>query len=239
MDAAEIGNLTDGEFEDLLTSNIHPPTRDPEAWAAITHPDNLKRARTHMTAIHERTSSVLRRRKTERDEFRIQCFARGEAGKREWFASQAEFDALRRRTANFHQRVQRAISELTKAQRDANRASNQNVAGEQRETLRKLAVAVQHHQAVHARAGGIADQADYELWQLLDRLTVPTGPSQEPTTLRTMLDIYWTDVQPATDEELRRAHAERVMRSAPDGRSGSFAGVPRARHIHNDKGLAL
>ncbi|MGW0939669.1 hypothetical protein [Streptomyces sp. NPDC002666] len=238
MDAGELSTLTDGEFEELLTSNIHPPTRDPDVWAAITHPDNVQRARSHMAAIHERTASVLRRRKTERDEFRAQCFARGEAGKREWFASQAEFDALRRRTANFHQRVQRAISELTKAQRDANRARSVELNHEAREALRKLAVAVQRHQAAHARSGGIAEQADYELWQLLDQVTVPTGPAQEQTTLRTMLDIYWTDVEPVPDADSRRAQAERTMRTAPAGRSGSFTGIPRARHVHNDKGLA-
>ncbi|MEU0836064.1 hypothetical protein [Streptomyces sp. NPDC005969] len=238
MDAADLAQLNDGELEELLTSNIHPPARDPEAWAAIIHPDNVARSRAIMMTVHDRTASVLRRRKTERDEFRTQCFARGEAGKREWFETQAESEALRRRTANFHQRVQRALSELVKAQRSANRAQNQGRALEQRETLRKLAVAVQHHQAVHAREGGIADQSDYELWQLLDRLTVPVGAAQEPTSLRTMLDIYWTDVESITDTELRRTQAERVMRSAPAGQSATFSGVPRARHVHNDKGLA-
>lgn len=238
MDASDLAQLSDGELEELLTSNIHPPTRDPEVWAAIVHPDNVERTRTIMLNVHERTASVLRRRKTERDEFRVQCFARGEAGKREWFETQAESEALRRRTANFHQRVQRALSELVKAQRDANRAQNHSLAVEQRETLRKLAIAVQHHQAVHARQGGIADQSDYELWQLLDRLTVPLGPSQEQTTLRTMLDIYWTDVEPVTEQEAQRTQTEKTMRSAPAGQSATFSGVPRARHVHNDKGLA-
>jgi hypothetical protein len=101
-----------------------------------------------------------------------------------------------------------------------------------------LAIAVHRHQAYHARQGGVAEQADYELWQMLDRLTVPMGPESEPTTLRTMLDIYWTDVAPISEVEERRAATERTMRAAPAGQSSQFAGVPRARHVHNDKKLA-
>lgn len=238
MDAAELSSLTDGEFEEVLTSNIHPPVRDPDTWAAITHPDNLPRARQILVQLHERTASVLRRRKTEQDEFRAECFARGNTGKSEWFAKKGEFDTARRRTANFHQRVQRAISELGKEQRNVNRERSVNLNQEARETLRKLAVAVQRHQATHARAGGIAEQADYELWQLLDQLTVPTGPEQQQTTLRTMLDIYWTDVETVTEQDTQRTEAERVMRSGPRGRSASFSGTPRARHAHNGKDLA-
>lgn len=238
MDAAEIGSLTDGEFEGVLTSNIHPPARDPDTWAAITHPDNLPRARQLLVQVHERTASVLRRRKAEQDDFRAECFARGNAGKADWFAKKGEFDTARRRTANFHQRVQRAISELGKEQRDVNRARSVDFGRESREVLRKLAAAVQRHQATHARSGGIAEQADYELWQLLDRLTVPTGPDQEQTTLRAMLDIYWTDVESVTDAAAGRVQAERVMRSAPAGQSRAFTGIPQARHVHNGKDLA-
>jgi hypothetical protein len=238
VDAAALTQLSDGELEELLTANIHPPRRDPEVWAAITHPDNLPRARQILVNIHERTASVLRRRKTERDAFRAECFARGAAGKADWFAGQAEYDAARRRTANFHQRVQRAISELGKEQRNVNRAMSIDVVNEARETLRQLSVAVQRHQATHARDGGIAEQSDYELWQALDRLTVPTGPGQAPTTLRTMLDIYWTDVAPVTDEDSQRTQAERMMRSGPKGRPASFSSTPRARHTHNGKDLA-
>ncbi|MFG2540638.1 hypothetical protein ACGFU4_35910 [Streptomyces sp. NPDC048511] len=238
MDAADLAQLSDGELEELLTANIHPPRRDAEAWAAIIHPDNLPRARQLLVNIHERTASVLRRRKTERDAFRAECFARGAAGKADWFGSQAEYDAARRRTANFHQRVQRAISELGKEQRNVNRAQSIDVVNEARETLRRLSVAVQRHQAAHARGGGIAEQSDYELWQLLDRLTVPTGPDQSPTTLRTMLDIYWTDVSPITAEGEQREQAERLMRRAPAGQAAAFSGVPRARHVDNGKRLS-
>lgn len=236
MDASALAQLSDGEFEGVLTANMHPPRRNAEAWAAIIHPDNIERAHRIIVNVHDRTAAVLRRRKTERDEFRVECFARGQEGKREWFATQAEADALRRRTATFHQRAQRAIAEISKAQRDVNRSQNHNVAGEYRETIRKLAVAVNAHQASHARAGSIAEQADYELWQLLDELSVPTGPANEPTKLRTMIDFYWRDVEPVSSEDAHRTQAERMMRSSP--RPASFSSTPRARHTHNGKDLA-
>lgn len=233
MDAQDLAQLADKEFEQILTSNIHPPTRDARTWAAITHPDNLPRARKILTHVHERTASVLRRRKTEREEFRIECFARGEAGKREWFATRAEFESLRRRTANFHQRVQRAISELGQEQRNVNRAQSLNSGQQSRETLRELAVAVQHHQAVHARNGGGAEPADHELWRHLDRLTVPTGPGQDPTTLRTMLSIYWTDMHPVADDPEYRTRAEHITPSAPAAPSTAHCCVPQARRVHD------
>ncbi|MFJ2643827.1 hypothetical protein [Streptomyces sp. NPDC087511] len=231
VDAQDLAQLEDKEFEQMLTSNIHPPTRDARTWAAIIHPDNLPRARKILTHVHERTASVLRRRKTEREEFRIECFARGEAGKREWFATRADFESLRRRTANFHQRVQRAITELGQEQRNVNRAQSHNAGQQSRETLRELAVAVQRHQAVHARNGGGAEQVDHELWQHLDRLTVPTGPGQHPTTLRTMLSIYWTDTHPLDDDPGPRTRTEQVTRSTP----AAHPSVPQARRA-DDQG---
>ncbi|MFE1230605.1 hypothetical protein [Streptomyces sp. NPDC058745] len=134
--------------------------------------------------------------------------------------------------------MQNALAELRRAKRDANRAQGDRGAGAQRDTLRRLALAVQRHQALHARAGGIAEQADYELWRVLDTLTVPLGHDQEQVPLRTMLDIYWTEFTPVTDKDLETERAEKTMRSAPAGQSGQYVGVPQARHVHNGKGLA-
>jgi hypothetical protein len=169
--------------------------------------------------------------------FEQECRARGAAGKAAWFESRPAYEDSRRKAAAFHQKVQQAISELGKIQKTQNRADNHKNINEARETLRKLAVAVQRHQAMHAKSGTIAGQEDYELWQLLDRLTVPYGRNQEPTSLRTMLDFYWTDVEPTTAADEDRASAERTMRQAPGGRSSQYAGVPRARHVGSEKPL--
>jgi hypothetical protein len=238
MDAHQLAELDDQQYEQLIVSNAHPPARDPEVWAALTDPSNLERTREIIVNVHQRTGNTLRTRKSKRDEFQQECFTRGEAGKRDWYESRAEYENWRRRAANFHQCMQRAISELSKLQRKVNRDSNMNLAQENRETLRKLSIAVQRHQAMRAKTGQIAAQEDYELWQLLDTLTVPCGPNQEPTALRTMLDFYWTDVTPVDDGQEQRALAERTMRSAPGGRSSQYEGVPKARHVGSRKNLA-
>lgn len=238
MDAQQLARLDDKQYEQVAIDNAHPPARDPEAWAALTHPDNIGRTRDILAGVHQRTATALRSRKAQREEFQRECLARGAAGKRDWFESRAEYEKWRRRAANFHQTIQRAMAELGKAHRQVNRENNTRLAQEARESLRGLALAVQRHQAMHVRSGQRPAQEDYELWQLLETLTVPCGPNSEPTTLRTMLDFYWTDVEPVAVGEESQAAAERVMRSAPGGRSSRFGGVPQARHVGNDKRLA-
>jgi hypothetical protein len=239
VDAPDLSTLDDHAYEQLAVSHAHPRHRNPETWALLTSPQHLERTRTALTNVHQRTAATLRRRKTEREAFHQECRQRGAEGKREWFESRPEFERWRRGTAGFHQMIQAAISELGKTQRLHNhRAMTEQGAQAAREALRKMSIAVQRHQAMHAKTGTIAGQEDYELWQLLDRLTVPCGPNQEPTTLRTMLDFYWTDVDVVPDSEEGRAAAEQTMRRAPAGRSAQFSGVPRARHVGNEKPLA-
>lgn len=239
MDAPDLTTLEDRDYEQLAVQHAHPRHRDPDVWALLTNLENLDRTRAALANVHQRTAATLRRRKTEREAFQQDCHARGEAGKKDWFATRPEYERWRRGTASFHQMVQTAISELGKIQRDQNRQTKtQQSTQAAREALRQLSIAVQRHQAAHAKTGTIAGQEDYELWQLLDRLTVPCGPNQEQTTLRTMLDFYWTDVDMVTPQDTERATVERTMRQAPAGRSAEYTGVPRARHVGNEKRLA-
>lgn len=239
MDAPDIANLDDREYEQLAVAHAHPKHRNPDTWTLLTSPQHIERTRDALNNVHQRTAATLRRRKTEREAFEQECRARGEAGKQEWFNTRPEYERWRRGTAGFHQMIQAAISELGKVQRRQNlQTATLQTAQGARETLRKLSLAVQRHQAMHAKAGSIAGQEDYELWQLLDQLTVPCGAGQEPTTLRTMIDFYWSDVDVVRDGEEARAAAERSMRRAPGGRSAEFSGAPRAKHVGNDKPLA-
>jgi hypothetical protein len=238
VDAPDLSVLDDQQYEDVAISQIHPPTRNPEVWNLLTSPEYIDRTRAVLANVHQRTAATLRRRKTERDQFQQDCHARGAAGKKDWFETRPDYEKWRRSAASFHQKVQATISDIGKIQRVQNRDANQLNRDNSRETLRKLAVAVHRHQARHAKSGTIAGQEDYELWQLLDRLTVPCGPQQEPTSLRTMLDFYWTDVDMVSDGEDARAAAEKTMRQAPAGRAARFTGTPRARHVGNEKPLA-
>ncbi|WP_032761153.1 hypothetical protein [Streptomyces alboviridis] len=239
MDAPDLTTLDDRQYEQLAVGHAHPRYRDADTWNLLTSPQHIERTRAVLANVHQRTAATLRRRKTERDTFQQECHARGEDGKKEWFATRPEYERWRRGTAGFHQMIQQAISELGKLQRQHNhKAMTQQGTQAAREALRRLSIAVQRHQAAHAKTGTIAAQEDYELWQLLDRLTVPCGPAQEQTSLRTMLDFYWTDVDMVTDAEADRARVESTMRGAPAGRSARYAGVPRARHVGNEKDLA-
>jgi hypothetical protein len=238
MDAEQAAQLDDEHYRELVMENAHPPARDPEVWAALISPTNIERTHEAIDNAFQRVTATLRKRRGERQAFQNSCYKRGPEGKQEWFASKSEYDDWRRRAVNYLRTMQNCLSEISKARKGINRASNHNLAGQHRESLRQLAVAVQKHQALHARAGGIAEQCDYELWRLLDQLTVPCGAGQEPTTLRTMLDFYWVDVEQTTAAGEASAAAERAMRSAPAGRSAQFSGAPKARHVGNEKRLA-
>lgn len=237
-DLTALSELSDDDYADILTANVNPKTRDQQVWQAVTSEENIHRTRDILARVHQRAANTLRRRKTEREAFHQECRKRGAAGKQEWFETRSEYEDWRRKAAYFHQAVQGALAELGKLHRDMNRGNSRAMSNEARETLRKLSIAVQRHQAVHAKAGSIAGQEDYELWQHLDRLTVPCGPDQEPTTLRAMLDFYWTDVDVVTGQQEERAAAERTMRQAPGGRAAQFSGVPRARHVGGEKPLS-
>jgi len=238
VDAPDLTTLDDDQYTELATAHINPRTRDPHIWAELTSETNIHRTHEALKAVNHRTASTLRRRKAEREAFHQECRKRGAAGKNDWFETKAEYEDWRRKAAFFHQTTLAAISELTQLTRDRNRAGNQRNQDESRETLRKLAVAVNRHQALHAKSGQIAGQEDYELWQFLDRLTVPCGPDQEPTTLRTMLDFYWNDVDVVSGADEARQAAERTMRQAPAGRAAPYSGTPRARHVGSRKPLA-
>lgn len=238
MDVQELADLEDSQFESVIIANAHPPNRDPEVWAALTDPNLIDRTRDTLTTLYQRNMGGIIKRRDEHEAFRRECRALGRSGWKSLAAAQAEYEERRRRATNFGRTMQNALAVVKETRRNINRATNHQTAQDMRERLRELAQALQKHQVAHARIGGVAEQHDYELWQALDRIRVPLGPDSKMVSLRSMLDVYWTDVQPVSDEESRRTQAERVMRSAPAGQSAMFSGVPRARHVHNDKGLA-
>jgi hypothetical protein len=238
VDAPDLNALNDDDYTELLTAHVVPRTRDQAFWDLATSPAHIARTRELLGRVHQRTTNTLRRRKAEREEFHQECRRRGEQGKQEWFESGPQYETWRRKAVFFHQAVQAAIAEIARMQKDQNRAKNHLNRDQARDALRLLAIGVQRHQALHAKAGTMAAQEDYELWHLLDRLTVPCGPNQEPTSLRTMLDFYWTDVEVVTDADHAREAAEKTMRQAPAGRASQFSGVPKARHVGGGKDLA-
>lgn len=238
MDTSLILNLSDDDFRELVTQQLHKRSADPEAWEALTSPNVVTRTHETLAALHRDVSGVMRTRKAEREMFRSECFARGEAGRQEWYSSLKDYEDWRRRAGNFASLVQDRLSSVRKIQKDINWAANNMSRESHRRALRRLALAVEKHQAAHARAGGIAEQADYELWNALQGISIPIGDQGEMVSLRDMLDVYWREVTPVSAVAEARAGMEGVMRSAPAGRSGRFEGVPKARAVGSDRKLA-
>lgn len=235
MDVQRFADMNDQEFGEVITRCTHVRTTDPDEWAALTSPALIARTRDALAHMYQRVSTQIRNAKAKREDFRQECFKRGDAGKTEWFATLPEYERWRNRAGNFQAAVQARLSETGKILKNANRASNHLNHDRSRNALRLLATAVQKHQAAHARAGGIAEQCDYELWRELEQITIECD--EQDTTLRTMLDVYWFDVTPVTAAQQSAQQAEALMKAAPAGQSSRFSGTPRARHVDSDRKL--
>lgn len=238
MDVQDVAALDDQEFRRLITQHAHYTVGDPDVWRVLHSPELVARTRDMLTTVYNQLISSMRRRQQELDRFHQECLDRGPRGKEEWFVAKQRYEQQRGRLVSFHRALQARLTETTKALKSTNRARSVELSTQARESLRDLALAVQRHQAAHARSGTIAEQCDYELWRLLDRLTVPVGPDHEQVPLRTMVDFYWTEVDAVTPAQASAEALEPVMRSAPAGRSSAYSGVPRARHVGNGKKLA-
>jgi hypothetical protein len=236
MDVQQLIDLDDQGFTEIVNRCTHMRTTDPEEWAALTGPELIGRTRDALSLIYQRVSTQIRHAKAKREEFHQECFRRGAEGKTEWFESLPEYEHWRNRAGNFQAAVQARLSETSKIQKGLNRANNNQNHDRSRNALRLLAMAVQKHQAAHARAGGIAEQSDYELWQQLERIELEVDGQDVP--LRTMLDVYWFDVAPVSGAEEAAEIAEGMMRAAPAGQSSRFSGSPKACHVGSDRRLA-
>lgn len=236
MDIQQLAQLDDSGYEEIVNQNIHIRTADADVWEMLTGPELIGRTREALSRIFQRVATTIRSRKAKREEFRQECFRRGPDGKSDWFDSLGEYEMWRHRAGNFQAVVQTRLAEVGKLQKNMNRASNHLNMDRSRDALRQLAQLVQRHQAAHAQAGGIAEQCDYELWQALDRIMLPAYDRE--VSLRSMLEVFWFEVEPSTAAEAEAARSERMMRAAPAGQAGRFSGTPKARHVGNDKKLA-
>jgi hypothetical protein len=235
MDVQELADLSDETFAEVIARCTHMRTTDPDEWAALTGPELIERTRDALALMYRRVSTQIRNAKSRREVFRQECFERGDEGKKAWFESMSEYEQWRNRAGNFQAAVQTRLSETRKILKNLNRANNASNHDRSRNALRTLALAVRRHQAAHAKAGGIAEQCDYELWKHLDQITVEADDQEMP--LRTMLDVYWYEVAPVTSAEQATRSAEVLMKAAPAGQSSRFSGTPRARHVDNDRSL--
>lgn len=242
-----IAELDDRAFRKFVTDRIFHDA-DPAAWDLLLSGDLLWRTGALLTALRVQVEGELCRREGQNDADYLEHRTRGSSGRADWLARNSEYQAWRRRAVGFKRMVERRQLQAKEARRAVAqeqqdpelKARVQRLAEEAdhyRDAVRRLAVKVHEHQALTASSGRCPEQHDYDLWRLLDELTVLVSKGRGQVPLRRMLQAYWFETTPATVAEGRRAEAERLMRQAPAGRSARFEGVPRVRGVDGPKRL--
>jgi hypothetical protein len=245
MDVDAISQLDDSAFRELITTNIHPADNTDEAWKQLTAPQVVERTHDTLQAMRKQVEAALGKRRRDIEDFRTECHLRGPAGKQDYFAAKTEYQDWKRRANSFRYMVEARQAQARSALRAAVATARQENLQEARplsrkrvayhDALRDLALAVQRHQAAFAVSGRIAEQQDYDLWRRLGEIRVPVRDDDEAS-LRDMLITFWVETEADTAKE--RRDNERLMRQVPAGRSSTFEGTPRARHLGNGKSLA-
>ncbi|HKX45267.1 MAG TPA: hypothetical protein VFF37_06365 [Streptomyces sp.] len=234
MDATSISQLDDPAFRELITTNIHHADDTKPVWELLSDRSLAERTLETLRVIRTQAESAMSRKRKDLGEYQAECLLRGPRGRQDWLAEKRKFDDWKRRANNFRRMVEGRQVQV-KARMKASIEERAEVDRSTRITLAKLCLEVQRHQAAYAASGRRAEQADYELWSLLDELTIPFTEGGEAT-LRDMLRTHWTPTE--RDKGARRRANERLMKNAPAGRSRPFEGTPKARHVGSDKLLA-
>jgi hypothetical protein len=188
--AAALTRLSDDAFEEVVCGNAFVHSRDADTWQRLLSPGLIRRTYEALRRIHERNLRAIRRRRAEWQRFTAECEA-NPIDADQWAAAQRDHDDRRRRAANFTTAIQNALAEVKHARKQINK---DDAYGKQfyRERLRQVAVAIYRHRAALTDSDIIAEAHDHDLWRTLETVTVPTGPSSEPTTLLTMFERHWS-----------------------------------------------
>lgn len=213
MTKDELSQLSDGNFSEVVGRQVLPNATDQEILAALLSEELIVRTHAALNALANRVAGHVKRINIAREEFRTKCMARGNQGRMEWHNTKFAFEQSKQGKVHYLKCVQGRLSQANRQLRDYNRARNHENIDHTRNTVRLLAIAIQRHQAAHVRTGGIAEQADYELWQLLDHLTLMFHEKETP--LRRMVDMVWTEVFPVTDQQRATEAAREALRRRP------------------------
>jgi hypothetical protein len=234
MDATSISQLDDPAFRELITTNIHTADDTKAIWEQLMAREVADRTIEILRDLRIQTEASMSRKRRELDEFQADCLLRGKRGRQDWLAEKRQFDDWKRRANNFRRMVEgRQIQVRTRMKFGYEERARADQGA--RDALAKLCLQIQRHQAACASSGRRAEQADYELWALLDELTIPLTEGGA-VSLEYMLRTYW--MQTARDKNAGRRAKERLMKQAPAGRSATFEGAPKARHLGSGKPLA-
>jgi hypothetical protein len=104
--------LSDGDFEDVVLRNAHPPTRDREIWSQLTAPDLIGRTRQTLTDMHARNSGAMRRKKAVLTAFHAECLKKSRGGHEAWVQAKADHEQWKVGASNFERTVSGALAEV-------------------------------------------------------------------------------------------------------------------------------
>ncbi|MFF7837563.1 hypothetical protein ACFZC6_01815 [Streptomyces ossamyceticus] len=252
----KVAALGDERFKELVTKHLARSDGDPALWEVLLGETLINRTTETLKDMFEVACAAAAKRANERNEIRVACLERGPSGRTEWLHSDAKYQLWKSRNSHFKKLVQTRLTEAREARRDhvlsgrAVKKTNRDdrlVAHARQMTdernhhvgvIREFARMVQRHQAMTAASGRMPEQHDYDLWRLLDELSMPDGAERDLIPLRQMLQAFWYDTTPATLAEGVRGQTERMMRQAPAGRSPRYEGTPKVRRIDEPKRLA-
>ena len=171
--------LDDQEFEQVLLKNAHPRARDGAVWEQLTAPDLVHRTKRFLTAMLARNRRAIHRKSRHLNQFHAECHARGEQGRREWFAAKAEHERWTLAAKNFDQTVSGAIEEIDDIC-DA-RADRRGRGPAYRDRLASVVQAIREHEAASRKANLEPESHDLALWKVLDHLTTSRTPRHQPS----------------------------------------------------------
>jgi hypothetical protein len=175
---AALAAMDPDDFRRLVEDSVGNHA-DPALWDALTDPRVIVRTRKCLGAIHQDLEAQLALRNADLEEFRSECFARGEEGKHDFFARKAEDAEWRRRVTGYRRMVQRRIALVdSSVYRPAHPPAGTGTRKQNQAALEVLTRAVmEHRRAVTSGRGDESD--DQKLWACLEQITAATAKGGE------------------------------------------------------------
>jgi len=181
--------LDEAPFEELVCRLAIGRSRggDARTWNRLLGTDLLARTGAALRRAQERNDSAMQSRQQQWSRYvEERVGVKVDAG--EWALARQDYDDWCRRAEAFAAGVAKALKDVDRAARKAQREVEQKDAGVYRSKLKAVARAIYTHRAASEDAEVIAEDHDLQLWAALESVTVPDGPMSEPTSLMDMLN---------------------------------------------------
>jgi hypothetical protein len=144
---------------------------------ALHDPAVIERTCVTLTQLVTRVNAQLSRRNAELEQTRQQCWQMGEAGRRVWFDAKARHDTWKAKACGWKREAEARLLTAKEHRRRLRMEHNGQHRDDQpaREALRRLALAVHHHQRASRAQRIDPEPHDRLLWAALQEIEVPYG----------------------------------------------------------------